>query len=275
MPAYAPAPSRSSAQVTLTLGLMPVPIRLFSPTETVDVIERNNYNPATGNRVNMPFVDSVTREEIPRNECVKKVTLGDQVVELSDDEIAAVTSDLGVDKGSVPVTTFVPVSEIGYRYIPKSSYQARPQVRKVGKKSLPNPVADKAFALLLETLQTAGVAALVRVGLRGAARYAALTPDGMFHFLHYDSEVRETKEMPEVSLSDTEKEMALKLFEVIGTSTPDLVDTATERLTQYLTEKANGGEVATVPVVESDDAAPEPDWAAMLAASVEATQAAK
>ena len=271
MTTLAPAPSRSTAQIILTFGMLPIPIRLFTSTQDVEGVKRTTFAPS-GNQIKAPYVDEITREEVPRSECIKKVPVGDGYVELSDEEISVVTSDLAVNKGSVPILTFIPVEELGFRYRIKSTLQARPQMLKVGKTNKPNPQADKLFVVLTTILERNNAAALVRVGLRGPARYGALTSDGMFHFLYFDSEVREQYTLPEAEVADSELELAGNLFDAIGIDTPDLVDEASEKILAYIAEKSQGGEVATMPAEPVEDSS-SLDLTAMLAASVQATKA--
>lgn len=269
-----PAPSRPTALFTIMLGLIPVPLRLFSPIETVESVKRKTFSP-DGNPVGMPLTDTVTGLKVSKAECSMKVNVNDQWVELTDEEIAEVTSGHAVDNGRVDVETFIPLEDLDSRYRTYKWYQARPQERVTGsgknKVRKNDPNADKTFTLLLEAMKAEGVAALVRVGLRGPARYGALTPDGHLHFLQYDSEIRQERDMPEVDISEQELTMARTLIQGIGSSSPVLEDHATEALVEYLEHKANGE------VVERPAEAPEAtdnvlDLTAMLMASMKAVQ---
>jgi non-homologous end joining protein Ku len=275
-----PAPSRATASFSIMLSsLVPVPIRLFTPTEDVRFVERHMYHrvidkdgTVTLNPIKLPTTDAVTGEEIPRSETVKAVSVGDQLVELSDDEITRVTAGQAVDKGFVPIETFIPLDSLYRRYKVLAWYQARPQQREVGKKKQDDPAANKAFALLLNVMEQKGVAALVRVGLRSHARYGALTPDGHFLHLHFDEEVRQEREMPDVDLDEKELALAGALVDQIGVSTPTIQNEAAAAVVEYVSQKAAGG-ATTI-----EDLSPAPavdnvlDLTSLLEASVEMAQ---
>lgn len=267
---HAPAPSRPTATFTVMLGMVPVPIRLFTPTEETELVKRKLFT-QEGHPVGMPTTDMVTGEKVSRDQCKKMVDVDGEFVELTDDEIAQVTAGQAVDKGCVNIETFIPLETIGERYRVSKWYQARPQEREIGsgkkKKRQPNPVADKAFVLLLAALKAENVAALVRVGLRSTARYAALTPDGHFHFLHYDGEVREERELPEADVSDAELDMARQLLTNVGVSTPDLFDEAGEAVFAYVTKKA-AGDVSEFEVIAAPEVDNVIDFTALLTTAV-------
>ena len=67
----------------------------------------------------------------------------------------------------------MPVKDIGV-YLAEDQVQVRPKATK-GKAE---PAAEKAFALLLATLKRTKTVALVKVALRGPARYGLLSQDG-------------------------------------------------------------------------------------------------
>lgn len=264
-----PAPTRATSTMTIMFGLVPVPLRLFSATSEPEAPKRKMITPA-GNPVNRPNIDSVTREEVPSAACKKVVFVDDVPVELTDEEIAAVTAPVATDRHGLPIETFIPVDAIERDYWVSARHQARPALRTVSKggkeKKEDDPVANKAFTLLLSALQEKQVAALVRVSLRGPARYAALMPDGRLLFLHYDKEVREDFAFPEdVTLSDGEKALAAQIVDEIGVSTPELIDESSNLILEYVTKKA-AGEV-DVPVATSK-VEPELDLSSLLAASI-------
>lgn len=267
MPTLAPAPKQSTGSFTITLGLLPIPVRLLSPVQDTRLVERKMFT-KDGHAVKMPYTDEETGERVEFSEIVKMVQVDDdKFVELSDDEIAAVTAGQAVDKGTVKVETFVPVDAIGTRYKVKSEYQLRPQKREVNRRQVDDPNANKLFTLLIETLKAENVAALVRVGLRTEARYGAVTPDGRFCFLHFDAEVREQYPLPDVTLSDGDIEAARGLVKAVGVDTPDLINEAKVAVNEYL-ERKIAGNAEDLTIEAAPEAPAEMDLAAMLAASI-------
>lgn len=262
----APVPSRSTATFTVMFGMVPVPIRLFTPTQENETTKRKLYT-QDDNPISRPNTDSVTGQVVPQDQCKKMVDVNGELVELSDDEIASITSGQAVDKGFVPIITLIPAETLNDRYKVSKWYQARPQMRQVGKKRQADPVANQAYSLFIQALQAENVAALVRVGIRSSARYGAIAPDGNFYFLHFDEEVRGEVDFPEGEVSDNELEMARKMLDQIGVGTPNLVDEAAAEIEKYVLAKAAG--TATIPdAPQASEQSESLDLTSLLAASL-------
>lgn len=267
MPTLAPPPTRSTVGFTLQWGLVPVKIRLFTATEDTNPVKRSQYT-KDGNKVVQPKLDSATMRPVSGDDIVSMVELDGKLVELTDEEMGQVTSDFDVDRGNVQIT-FVPLASIGGRYQVDKWYQARSGKLQTAKRSVPDPHADKAFALLLQSMEKKKVACLFRVSLRGPARYAALTPDGKVHFLFYDSEVREDFEWPDVTISKVEAAQGLELIDAVGVTEPDLVDERAEALMAFLARKVKDGKGVEVRTAEPDAGGQVLDLTAALQASLD------
>jgi len=238
MKALAPAPSRSTATVTIAWGIITIPLSLYSATEETRVARQERSE--AGNPVGRVSVDKVTDERIdPRT--VRKVVVTDSGdVELTDDEIAAVT---GSPTGVAEIVGLIDAADIGFAYMPVKLYQARPK-REKGKPA----AADKAFALLMAALAKNDQAAIVKVTIRGAiAHYAALTAEGNLMVLAYADAVRKELPMPEAAISDKEMDMASALLDAIGPVSGELRDETSQKIGEYVATKASaGGERPTV-----------------------------
>lgn len=284
---HAPAPVRSTVVFTINFGMVPVKMRLFAPTEDNKILQKHQYVTVDGedHEVGLKTYDKVTDELVDKSAIVKKVTVPNPnpvpgepelLIELGDDEIARVTAGTAVDRGDVSIECFIPLDTIGTRYPVTAWYQARPALRQEKRKSVPDPTADKAFVLLMSAMEKKGVACLIRLALRGAAKYAALTPDGRLHMLNYDSEVREDYPWPTVEVPEAHVEGAISLIDGFGIDIPALPDETGEALTKYVIHKAKTGEtIEALPEPEETDDGPEPDYAALLEASVKVVKSAK
>lgn len=237
--ALADPPSRATASFTLQWGLVPVKLRLFTAFEDTTPVKRSLYT-RTGNKVGQPKVDTVTGERVDSDQIQTMVELDGKLLELTDEEMAEVTSDYEVDRQAVSIT-FIPLDTLGDRYKVEKSYQARSGMTATPKKSVADPQADKAFALLLQSMAKKKVACLFRASLKGPARWAALTPDGTVHFLYYFDEVRQQKEWPDVTISKVEAQQGLDLIDLVGVSTPDLIDERGAALIKFLKAKLKSG----------------------------------
>lgn len=252
--------------MTLAWGLVSIPLSVYSGTEgATAAVARHEYT-AEGHSVGRQRYDKETGEMVSVDEVVKKAAAGDgTLVELTDDEMAAITAG---PRGTAEIETFVPLDSLADgTYVVEGWSQVRPAKLKVGSRKQDNPAAAKAFELLRRTMDAEGVAALVRVAFRDAARYAAVLPDGRLALLAWSRQVRPALPLPDVDVSDAETDMARKLLEAVGVSTPVLEDTAGEELRRYVDEKAAGTVEGPPP---TEEIAPVLDLTAALAASLDA-----
>ena len=115
------------------------------------------------------------------------------------------------------------------------------------------------------------VAALVRLALRGPAKYAAVMPDGTMHTLHFAEGVRETLAFPDVALPDGAEAMADQLIDLVGVDLPSLDDTTSTLVQTFVDAKALGCKPEIVrPVAE-----PVNDVMSALMASIDAAKVTK
>ncbi len=209
------------------------------------------YNKSTG--------ESVEADEI----VTKAMASSGELVELTDDEIAAITGDRD---GQAPIETFIPLASLlDGTYVVESIQQIRAPKMKVGSRKVENVAGGKALNLLLQAMATEQVAALVKVALRSAARYAAILPDGRLAILAFAEQVRQPLPLPGEP-SEAEVQMALALVRSVGVSKPVLTDTTGAALQAYVDSKATGAE--PVEVVEVASTEPVIDLMAALAASL-------
>jgi DNA end-binding protein Ku len=259
-------PSRATASLTLGWGLVSIPVSLYAVTEGAKAaVERHEYT-LDGHPVGRQPYDKETGEPVAADQIVKMATSGTgALVELTDEELAALTAG---PRGTADIETFVPLSALADgTYVTEGYNQVRPARTKTGSRRSENPAAAKAFALLLEAMAANRVAALVKVTLRGPARYAAVLPDGRLALLAWARQVRPARALPEAELGEAEVQMGRRLVEAVGISTPVLEDTAGEALARYVDEKAAG---SATPPAPAEEAAPVIDLTAALQASLAA-----
>lgn len=259
------APSRSNANITVGFGLVSIPLALYSGTDDGAKIKRSQFT-TDGHPVGNRNYDKATGENYD-GEIVKKVLLDpDTAIDLTDEEMQAVTG--GPQSGLCEITTFIPLEAIGTTYVVTAFNQVRPARITRGRQHFDNPAAAKAFVLLCAAMAESKVAGLLKLALRGPARYAALTPDGHLLTLAFADEVRSDLALPEVELSAGEQAMAKQLVGILGVDTPVLSDDAGVKLHEYVAAKAAGGETAKVEEYQPEVA--ETSLEALLAMSVAA-----
>jgi len=165
---------------SISFGLVPIPVRLFSATEEKDISFRQVHRD-DGGRIRYKRVCSVDGEEVAYSEIAKGYELPDgEMVVLDDDDFA----NLPISSSrAVEVLSFVPADQI--------------DAVQVGKPYYCDPTGDaKPYVLLRDALDNADRIALVKVALRQRERLAMLRPrDGVLvlQTLLWPDEVRSPK----------------------------------------------------------------------------------
>lgn len=258
----AKSPSRASGSLTISFGLVSVPVQVFGGIEDSG-IKRNRFNKSTGNPVGMQNFDKETGEILGYDALELRYTTDDgSIVELTDDEIAAAAN---ASNGFAEVVAFVKNENLS-RYHQEGVSQLRPENGKKGK----NTPAQKAFVLLTKAMEDRDVFALVRYCLRGKPRIGAFTSDGYLRTLAFADEVREALPLPEATVTDQELAMAGSLVDVLmDEEGPELEDEASAKIRAYANTKAAGGDVS----IEEHEVGETVDLMAALTASVQAAEA--
>lgn len=261
--AIAPAPQRATDSILLAWGLVTIPLSIYAGTETTNV-ERKEFlvteDPQQLISVGRSPVRKDTGAVVDNSQVIRKAesSNGDWVP-LSDAEIAECTTP----KGLAEIETYIPIKHFG-RYLSKDVKQVRP--KPINGKI--NPNTERAFALFLDTLKRLRVGALVKVALRGPAKYALITSDGDLVFLHTADALREARPINrDVKSTPRERELATSLVQQVGISDvpPVLVDDTAALVQKFVNAKAAG--IAKPVVTVSPDTAVS-DLMASLEASV-------
>jgi len=140
-----------------------------------------------------------------------------------------------------------------------------------GMKAAQSSVANKSFALFLAGMKQRKVAALIKVSMRGPARFAAITPDGDMLYLQPSDGIRQAKAMDMGMVNPTELDLVGQLIDTIGKGTPELVDDTAAKVREYVAVRAQGMEIG-YPVSEPSV---DIDLFASLSASISAAKTGK
>ena len=230
--------TRSIASLTLSFGLVNVPVRLFSATESGADI-RFNLLDRDGSRLKQQYVNERTRKVVERKDMVKGYEIEDnQFVLFTPDELKQ------LEEGSshvIQIVSFVPLASIDPLYYDKSYLLA------------PDKRGDKPYALLAEALRQSGRCALAKWPWK-AKQYVAqvrANEDGLIlQQLRYSAEVRSLAalDIPKTTVSKPELQLALQLVEQIAADSFDpeqFHDEETERVLTAIEEKVKGKKIVT------------------------------
>src|SRR2546422_1083632 len=144
---------RPIASLTVSFGLVSIPVKLFSATETSRTISFNLLHKGCGSRLKQQYLCAQDEVPVPREEMVKGFEFAkDQYVMFTPEELKAL-EETGTH--SAGVSEFVPIASIDPVYFDKAYYLA------------PHKGGAKADALFASALRQSKRGAVGRWGGRG------------------------------------------------------------------------------------------------------------
>lgn len=228
--------TRSIASLTLSFGLVNVPVRLFSATESGADI-RFNLLAKDGSRLKQQYVNERTRKVVERKDMVKGYEVEDnQFVLFTPEELKE------LEEGSshvIQIVSFVPLTSIDPLFYDKAYLLA------------PDKRGEKPYALLAEALRQSGRCALAKWPWK-AKQYVAqvrANDEGLIlQQLRYAAEVRSLADLgiPKATVSKPELQLALQLVDQIAADSFDpeqFHDEEKERVLAAIEEKVKGKKI--------------------------------
>jgi non-homologous end joining protein Ku len=231
--ADAKEPTRSNGKITLSWGLLNIPLSTYTGTEETSVSRKEFVDGQVDHPAGRAIIDKLDGSIVDSSRVVRMAEASNGTfVEMTDEEMAACTGTRNVAE----VLTFIKNEEI-LSYVPNKLMQVRPHRTK----GVPDAAASKAFSLLVTAMTDLQVSALVKVAMRGPAQYAILTSTGDFIFVHSTDGVRKPIAMGLVPVTKEESEAAAKLIDSIGVmQAPRIPDVTAQAIGQYVDSKAAG-----------------------------------
>jgi DNA end-binding protein Ku len=230
------APARSIASLTISFGLVAIPVKLYSATVSSERISFNLLRQKDGSRVKQQYVSVNDGKLVERSEMVKGYEFAkDQYVMFSPEELKALedTTTHAIDIGQ-----FVPLESVDPLYFDGTYYLA------------PDKGGAKPYTLLATALRKTRQAAVGRWISRGKEHIIVVRAlsDGLaMHQLHFKAEVRELKDLGiEAPVSEQELKLAQQLIEHLAAKKFDPNEYADEhkaRVEAAIQKKVEGKEV--------------------------------
>jgi DNA end-binding protein Ku len=251
--------ARSIWRGTISFGLVSVPVRMFTATESKELrfhfLHKDDLAPIGYDKVRKDTGEHVDPEDIIRGFEIEK----GQYVPLEDEDLDRLDVEL---TRSIDICDFVDLDEIDPIYFRKAYYL------------LPEEGAEKPYALLVRALDETGKVGIAKVVIRNKQHLAALRPvDGVLvlETMYYADEVRKPEQVKGGQLRDAEVEMAKSLVENLSESfDPEKYDdTYRKELLDLLRAKAKGKKLPEPSAEEEGEVV---DLMAALRESVERTQ---
>jgi DNA end-binding protein Ku len=236
--------ARSIASLSISFGLVSIPVKLYSATESERAISFNLLHKTCGSRLRQQYL--CIKEEVPvgREEMVKGYEFAkDQYVMFSNDEIKAL-EETGTH--TAEIGEFVPIESIDPVYFDKAYYLA------------PDKGGAKPYALLATALRQSGRCAIGRWAARGKQYIVMIRPveDGLvMQQLLYAGEVRSISDLDiqKADVKDAELKLAQMLIEQQASEKFDpgaYKDEVRARIEAAVQKKVEGQEITQVEAPE-------------------------
>lgn len=260
--------ARSIGSLTVSFGLVAIPVKLYTATQSANAISFNLLHKGCGSRLKQQYVCIKDGSVVERDDMVKGFEFAkDQYVSFTPQEIKAI-EEAGTH--CVEISEFVPVESIDPVYFDKTYYLA------------PDKGAAKPYGLLTEALKEAKLAAVGRWAARGKAYVVLLRPINdvlTMQQLHFAADVRPSTEVevPKPDVKPAELKLAKQLIEQQTAEKFDPTAYADElrgRIQAEIQKKVEGQEIS-VSEIAPQSTGKVIDLMEALRASLEKTEAAK
>src|SRR5690348_4112498 len=239
--------ARSIASLTVSFGLVSIPVKLFSATEASRAISFNLLHKTCGSRLKQQYF--CVKEDVPvaREEMAKGYEFEkDQYVMFTPEELKAL-EETGTH--TADITEFVPLKSVDPVYFDKAYYLG------------PDKGGAKPYALLARALRETGRCAIGRWAARGKQYIVMIRPvedlvEGLvMQQLLYAGEVRSLRDLdiPKMDVKPAELKLAQQLIEQQSTEEFDAAqytDEVRARIEAAVQKKVEGKEITSSEPVE-------------------------
>jgi DNA end-binding protein Ku len=258
------AQPRSIASLTISFGLVAIPVKLYTATIASERISFNLLRQQDGSRVKQQYVAVNDGKPVERSEMVKGYEFAkNQYVMFTPEELKALED---TTTHTIDIGQFVPLDSVDPLYFDGTYYLA------------PDKGGAKPYTLLATALHKAQQCAVGRWISRGKEHIVAIRAleGGLaMHQLHFKAEVRDLKDLgvDAVPVSEPELKLATQLIEQLGAKRFDPNEYADEhrvRVEAAIQRKVEGKEVSLAEGPESNKGGNVIDLMEALRASIDA-----
>jgi DNA end-binding protein Ku len=238
-------PARPIASATISFGLVSVPVKLYSSSESAATVSFNMVHKTCGTRVKQQYICPKDEKVVEKDEIVKGFEFAKgQYVLFTPEEVKALEEKA---TNSIDINEFVPLAEVDRIYLEKVYYLG------------PDKGGDRAYRLLGEALKETKRAAIGQYAARGQQHLVLVRPrDGVLIMeqLHYNSELRPASEVPlgEGDVKPAELNLAKQLIEQASVDEfhPERYkDEVQGRVMAAIQQKVEGQEIVAEPAADT------------------------
>jgi DNA end-binding protein Ku len=228
--------ARSIASLTLSFGLVSIPVKLYSATESSGAV-KFNLLAKDGSRLKQQYISEKDQAVVPRSDMVKGYEFEkDRFVLFSAEELKALEES---SSPSIEILSFIPARSVDPLFYDKAYLLA------------PDKRGGKPYALLTEAMRQSNRCALAKWAWKAKQYVVQIRPaqDGLvLQQLLYAAEVRSHKDLDieRVEVSQGELQLALQLIDQISTDSYDpsqYVDEEQKRILAAIDDKIAGKQV--------------------------------
>jgi len=254
--------ARSIASLSLSFGLVSIPVKLYSATESSSTV-RFNMLASDGSRLKQQYVSEKDQKVVERKDMVKGYEFEkDQFVIFTAEELKALEEGA---RHTIDIVSFIPTEAVDPLYYDKAYFIA------------PDKRGGKPYALLMEAMRESGRCALAKWAWKNKQYVVQVrvAEDGLvLQQLLYSDEVRSIKDLgiEPVTVAPSELKLALQLIDQISEDEYDprqFVDEEKARVLAEIDRKIEGKQIVASERTEPGAASNVIDLMDALRASLE------
>jgi DNA end-binding protein Ku len=240
--------ARSIASMTLSFGLVSVPVKVYTATESKTGVGFNLMHKDCGTRLKQQYVCPHDGKVVERADMVKGYEFEkERYVIFEKSELDALEANAS---HTIDIVSFMPTEAIDPIYLDKPYYLA------------PDKRGGKPYRLLQEAMKDSGTCALARWTWKGKQHMVQIRAgsDGLIlQTLLYADEVRSQADIgiDQTEIQPTELQLAEQLIEQYRVDSYDAAaykDEEKERILAEIDKKIAGNKITAVPAVEQPGA---------------------
>jgi DNA end-binding protein Ku len=226
---------------TISFGLVSVPVKLYSSSESASTIAFNLLHAKCGSRLKQQYICPNDGEQVARADMAKGYEFSKgQYVQFTAEELKALEEKA---TNSIDISEFVPLAAVDRIFLERAYYLG------------PDKGGERAYRLLAEALRTTSRAAVGQYASRGQQHLALVRPMGsllVMEQLHYADELKDAGEIPlgEGEVKPAELDLARQLIEQSATDEfkpEQYSDQVRARVLEAIQRKVEGQEIIEEP----------------------------
>ncbi|MGQ0504268.1 MAG: non-homologous end joining protein Ku [Myxococcaceae bacterium] len=236
--------ARAISTATISFGLVSIPVKLFSTSQSGSGISFNMLHDKCNSRLKQQYICSKDGEIVGRDATVKGYEFSkDQYVVVTDEELKALEETASK---SIEIREFVPAEQVDPLFFDGAYYLG------------PDKGGDRAFRLLGEALKRSEQCAIAKHAARGKQYLVLLRPfeNGLImQQLRWADEVKPLSELdlPATDVKDAELKLAMQFIEQLQSDefNPDKYqDDVKLRMKDVIQKKIEGQAITLTPTAE-------------------------